>query len=91
MADNREYMTHQEELGSIQISDEVIASIAAGAVLEVEGVCGLSSSISTIHAGWSSSMEISALRTKRIEELLTTWYCSKTIGTKARMSSSTRT
>ena len=37
MSENREYMTHREDLGSIQISDEVIASIAAGAAAEVEG------------------------------------------------------
>lgn len=41
MAENREYMTHQEGLGSIQISDEVIASIAANAAKEVEGFSGL--------------------------------------------------
>ncbi len=42
MADNREYMTYKEELGSIQIADEVVGSIAAGAAMEIEGVSGLS-------------------------------------------------
>ena len=28
MADNKEYMTHQESMGTIQISEDVVASIA---------------------------------------------------------------
>ena len=47
MAENREYYLQTLEDGSIQISDEVLASVAAAAVLEVEGVCGLSGSIGT--------------------------------------------
>ena len=35
------YMTHPEELGCIHISQDVLASIAAGAVAEVEGISGL--------------------------------------------------
>ena len=41
MADNKEYMTHQEEMGAIQISEDVVASIATSAALEVDGVGGL--------------------------------------------------
>ena len=41
MADNKEYMTLPEENGSINISEEVIAAIAVGAVREVEGVSGM--------------------------------------------------
>ncbi|MBQ0038172.1 MAG: Asp23/Gls24 family envelope stress response protein [Clostridiales bacterium] len=41
MADNKEYMTHQENMGTIQISEDVVASIATSAALEVEGVSGL--------------------------------------------------
>ncbi len=47
MAENKEYFSQTFENGSIQISEEVVASVAAAAVLEVEGVCGLSSNIST--------------------------------------------
>ncbi len=43
MPENKEYMTHREELGTIQISEEVVASIASAAVLEVEDVTGLMS------------------------------------------------
>lgn len=42
MAENKEYLVQAQENGSILISEEVIASIAALAVREVEGVFGLS-------------------------------------------------
>ena len=41
MGENKEYMTHPEELGCIHISEEVLGSIAAGAAAEVEGISGL--------------------------------------------------
>lgn len=41
MGENKEYMTHPEELGCIHISEEVLASLAAGAAAEVEGISGL--------------------------------------------------
>ena len=41
MGDNKDYMTHPEELGCIHISQDVLASIAAGAVAEVEGISGM--------------------------------------------------
>ena len=45
MADSKEYMTLPEENGSINISEEVIAAIAMGAVREVEGVSGMMTSM----------------------------------------------
>ena len=45
MADSKEYFTKDVENGTIQISEEVVASVAAMAVLEVEGVCGLASNL----------------------------------------------
>ncbi len=47
MAENKEYFTQEMENGTIQISEDVVASVTGMAVLEVEGVCGLSSSIGT--------------------------------------------
>ena len=47
MAENKEYYTQEMENGSIQISEDVVASVTGMAVLEGEGVCGLSSSIGT--------------------------------------------
>ena len=44
MADNKEYMTRQEELGTIQVSEDVLAAIATSAALETDGVSGLISS-----------------------------------------------
>jgi len=41
MADNREYIRNSDEKGSINISEDVIAVIAAAATTEVEGVYGL--------------------------------------------------
>ena len=41
MAENKDYMIHQEDMGTIQISEDVVASIATSAALEVEGVSGL--------------------------------------------------
>jgi uncharacterized alkaline shock family protein YloU len=42
VAENKEYISREEELGNINISEEVLSSIAAAAVLDVEGVAGLS-------------------------------------------------
>ena len=41
MADNKDYMIHEENMGTIQMSEDVVASIATTAALEVEGVGGL--------------------------------------------------
>ena len=41
MGESKDYMTLPEENGSINISEEVIAAIAVGAVREVEGVSGM--------------------------------------------------
>ena len=38
MAENREYLTRAEENGSIHISEDVVAAIAADAIGEIEGV-----------------------------------------------------
>ena len=41
MSDSKEYVSRSDELGGIHISEEVLATTAAGAALEVEGVGGL--------------------------------------------------
>ena len=41
MGDNKEYLTHPEENGSINIAEDVVSAIAVGAVCEVEGVAGM--------------------------------------------------
>ena len=42
MADNKQYITQLQENGSVMISEDVIGSIVAHAVNEVEGIVGLS-------------------------------------------------
>ena len=38
MAEGKEYISRQEELGSVNISEEVLAVIAGAAAMEVDGV-----------------------------------------------------
>lgn len=45
MGESKEYVSQAEELGAIHISEEVIASIAAVAAVEVEGVDSLSANL----------------------------------------------
>lgn len=42
MAENKQYITQAQENGNVLISEDVIASIVANAIGEVEGVVGLS-------------------------------------------------
>lgn len=48
MADNKDYISKIQDEGAIHISEDVIASIAAAAVTEVEGVCGLSANMAEL-------------------------------------------
>ena len=41
MAENREYMVRQEDMGNIQIAEEVVANLATATAMEVDGVGGL--------------------------------------------------
>ena len=45
MSENKDYVTHAEELGCIHISEEVLAAISAAATLEVKGVGGLAANL----------------------------------------------
>ena len=45
MGENKDYLSTVHENGSIHISEDVIASIAALAANDVEGVCGLSAKL----------------------------------------------
>ena len=42
MAENKQYITQVQENGTVMISEDVIATIVANAVTEVEGAVGLS-------------------------------------------------
>ncbi len=50
MSDSREYITKKQDNGTVNISDDVVASIAALAILDVEGICGLTSGLGSIPA-----------------------------------------
>lgn len=41
MAESKQYVTQNQENGSVMISEDVIAAIIANTVSEVEGICGL--------------------------------------------------
>lgn len=45
MSENKDYVSRSDELGNIHISEEVLASIAAAAALEVEGVSSLAANL----------------------------------------------
>lgn len=61
MADNRDYMTRQEEMGSIQISEDVVASIAVNAAKETEGVSGfMNANMSDIMGGKVGAKKLTA-------------------------------
>ena len=52
MAENKEYMIHQEEDGAIQISEDVVASIASTTASEVDGVSAMmSATVSDLMGG----------------------------------------
>lgn len=42
MADNKQYITQDQDAGNVMISEDVISTIVTHAVTEVEGVVGLS-------------------------------------------------
>lgn len=46
MADNKEYITTIEEQGTVNISEDVIMTIATAAIMEVDGISGFASKMS---------------------------------------------
>ena len=52
MAEGREYISCPDELGTIHISEDVLAVTAAAAALEVEGVGGLVIWAATLPSCW---------------------------------------
>lgn len=47
MSENEKYVSQSDEMGNIHISTDVLAVIAAAAVLEVEGVAGMAAGLSS--------------------------------------------
>lgn len=50
MSDSKDYITKTQDCGTVNISEDVVASIAALAILDVEGICGLTSGLGSIPA-----------------------------------------
>ena len=50
MSDSKDYITKKQDNGTVNISEEVVASIAALAILDVEGICGLTSGFGSVPA-----------------------------------------
>ena len=59
MNENRDYITRPDENGNTNISFEVISTIAAAAVMEVEGVAGLAGNVGAELAGKISRKNLS--------------------------------
>lgn len=55
MAENKQFITQEQEKGTVLISEDVITTIVARAVEEVEGVAGLSNANKK---NWGKSMKI---------------------------------
>ena len=59
MADHKEYWSTESDQGSIRISEDVVASIAALSASETEGVSGLYSSLTSDIVGFISKKNLS--------------------------------
>ena len=59
MAESRDYFSQNADNGVIQVSEEVVASIAAMAALDVDGVCELAGSLGSEFAEMLGRKQIS--------------------------------
>ena len=48
MGELKDYISRTQDAGTVHISEDVIASIAAAAVTDVDGVCGLSANMAEL-------------------------------------------
>ena len=61
MADNKQYITHSQEHGTVLISEEVIAAIVIHALKDVEGVAGITSKLTidmVSPKNWSKGLKV---------------------------------
>ena len=72
MAENKQYITQAQTGGNLMISEEVIVSIAANAVADVEGIGGLSTKPGTdirelvAKKAWGKSIKVTIGETDEI-------------------------
>lgn len=69
MADNKDYMTHQESMGTIQISEDVVATIATTTTLEVDGVGGLMNANMSDYLG-GKKLTAKGVRVEMVEDAI---------------------
>ena len=75
MGEGKEYVSRSDELGNIHISEEVLAVIAAAAVLEVEGIGGLAANLGTDLAELLGKKNLSrGIHILVEEESVTVWW-----------------
>ena len=60
MAENKDYITHTQEHGTVLISEDVISTIAYNSAKDVEGVAGISAKLGDLTnlKNWNKAMKI---------------------------------
>lgn len=60
MAENKQYITHAQDHGTVLISEEVIATIAYNSAKDVEGVAAISAKIGDLSniKNWNKALKI---------------------------------
>ena len=71
MADHKEYWSTESDQGSIRISEDVVASIAALAASETDGVSGLYSSVTRDIVSFLSKKNLSkGVQLRLVDDML---------------------
>ena len=60
MAENKDYITHVQEHGTVLISEDVISTIAYSSAKDVEGVAGISAKLGDLSnlMNWNKALKI---------------------------------
>lgn len=66
MADNKQYITQDQENGAVMISEEVIATIVSHAVTDVDGVVSIGAKTGLDRKLWNKGMKITISETNDI-------------------------
>ena len=66
MADNKQYITQNQENGAVMISEEVIATIVTHAVKDVDGVVTIGARTGMDRKLWSKGMKITVSETNDV-------------------------
>lgn len=58
MAENKQYISQEQENGTVQIAQEVLAAITLGALKEVEGFSGVAAKVNADLKNWNKALKI---------------------------------